>query len=82
MGLGAYDLSADLGCCWDPSDPAHQTAIQTVRQAADEAGKRLWMGGATAELASQGYTFLWIGSVSSTLVRAFADARNTNPDYS
>lgn len=71
LGLGPYDLSADLGCCWDPADPRHRQAIARIREAADRADKRLWIGCDAASLRAEGYTFLWIGSVSSVLTTSF-----------
>lgn len=72
LGLGPYDLSADLGCCWNPDDPAHKEAVTTIRKAADRAGKKLWMAGDPAQRRAEGYTFLWFGTVSSVLTKGFA----------
>jgi len=67
LGLGPYDLSADLECCWDPDHPEHKQAIQTVRDAAAGAGKKLWIGCDAVRLRAEGDSFLWVGSVSSVL---------------
>ena len=75
VGLGPYDLSADLGCCWNPEHEDYQAAIRRVRQAADAAGKTVWIGCDAPRLQAEGYTFLWIGSVSGVLLNAFASAR-------
>ena len=74
LGLGPYDLSADLGCCWDPDSPDHKAAIGRIREAADAAGKKVWIGCDGPKLIAEGYTFLWIGTVSSLLVSGFATA--------
>ena len=69
LGLGPYDLSADLGCCWDPDNAEHKAAIQQIKAAAHAAGKKLWIGCDGPKLISEGYTFLWVGTVSSLLVK-------------
>ena len=77
LGLGPYDLSADMGCCWDPDDADHRDAISRIRAAADAAGKKMWICGDVSRLVAEGYTFLWIGTVSILLKNAFADALAT-----
>jgi len=72
MGLGPYDLSADLGCCWNPEHSEHQSAIAQVHTAAETAGKKLWVGCDAPKLQAEGHTFLWIGGISGTLVNSFA----------
>jgi len=72
LGLGPYDLSADLGCCWDPANADHKAAIERITQAAHAAGKKLWIGVDGPALIAQGYTFLWVGTVSSVLVNGLA----------
>ena len=72
LGLGPYDLSADLGCCWDPENGDFQTAMAAVKAAADAEGKKVWAGCDGPALRKKGYTFLWIGTTSMTLTNAFA----------
>lgn len=72
LGVGPYDLAADLGCCWNPDDPKHKDAIKTLKAAADAAGKKLWMGTDAKRLSAEGFTFLWIGEVSGILAQRFA----------
>lgn len=72
VGLGPYDLSADLGCCWDPDNAEHQQAIQAIREAAAAAGKKLWIGTDAPGLRARGDSFLWIGTVSGLLVERFS----------
>jgi 2-keto-3-deoxy-L-rhamnonate aldolase RhmA len=67
LGMGPYDLSADLGCCWYPDDPAHKAATRKVKEAADAVGKKVWIGCDAPSLMALGYTFLWVGTVSSVL---------------
>ncbi len=74
LGMGPYDLSADLGCCWDPDNSEHQAAIRRTKAAADAVGKKVWIGCDGPALKAQGYTFLWIGTVSSVLRGGFTSA--------
>lgn len=72
LGLGPYDLSADLGCCWDPDDADFQNALSTVKAAADAEGKKVWAGCDGPALRAQGYTFLWVGTASVVLTSALS----------
>jgi 2-dehydro-3-deoxyglucarate aldolase/4-hydroxy-2-oxoheptanedioate aldolase len=76
LGLGPYDLSADLGCCWDPQDDRYIGALERVKSAADQAGKKVWAGTDVAKFQSQGYTFLWIGTTTSVLTAAIMETLN------
>lgn len=60
IGVGPYDLSADLGCCWDPEDPREVDALARIRKAGRDAGKNMWMIGDASKLVPQGFTFLCI----------------------
>lgn len=84
LGLGPYDLSADLGCCWDPENGDFQTAMAAVKAAADAVGKKVWAGVDGPALRDKGYTFLWVGTTSSTLTGAFSRMVEEikNPDAS
>lgn len=70
MGLGPYDLSADLGCCWDSENDNYKQALKQVSEAADKAGKKVWAGTDTVALQADGYTFLWIGTTTTLLTGA------------
>ncbi|NQV26045.1 MAG: hypothetical protein HQ518_16925 [Rhodopirellula sp.] len=70
MGLGPYDLSADLGCCWNPENESYQTALSQVKAAADRVDKKVWAGTDAPALRAMGYTFLWIGTTTSLLTGA------------
>jgi 2-keto-3-deoxy-L-rhamnonate aldolase RhmA len=74
LGLGPYDLSADLGCCWNPDDDAFKAALAQVKKAADAVGKKVWAGCDGPSLRAQGYSFLWIGTATLVLTNALADA--------
>lgn len=72
MGLGPYDLSADLGCCWNPEDDRYTAALSEVKLAADRVGKKVWAGTDAAALQALGYTFLWIGTTTTLLSGAIS----------
>ena len=61
LGVGPYDLSADIGCCWDPDNAEWQAALQRIRQAGRAVGKNMWMGMGGKSLVDKGYTFLCLG---------------------
>lgn len=67
LGLGPYDLSADLGCCWNPEHADFLAALDRVKAAADAVGKKVWAGCDGSALRAKGYTFLWVGTVTSVL---------------
>ena len=70
LGLGPYDLSADLGCCWDPEHERFVAALDRVKAAADAVNKKIWAGCDAAALRAKGYTFLWVGTVTTVLTSA------------
>lgn len=61
MALGPYDLSADLGVCYDPDAPKLNAAIDRIKKAGDDAGKQTWMLGDGPTLQARGFTFICIG---------------------
>lgn len=73
LGVGPYDLSADLGCCWNPDDEQHKQALRRIREAADAAGKKVWMRYHGPTRIDEGYTFLWVGSSAAILGKGFSD---------
>lgn len=83
MGLGPYDLSADLGCCGNPNDE-HAKALDCVKKAADAVGKKVWAGVDAPALRAKGYSFLWIGTTTLVLQNAFSrvvqDVRSISSD--
>ncbi len=58
IAIGPYDLSADLGVCWQPDAPELVNAIDRIRQAGRAAGKNMWMIGDGPSLTKQGFNFL------------------------
>ncbi|MDG2126459.1 MAG: aldolase/citrate lyase family protein [Fuerstiella sp.] len=70
LGLGPYDLSADLGCCWEPENERFVVALDRVKAAADEVDKKVWAGCDANALSAKGYTFLWVGTVTTVLTSA------------
>ncbi len=60
MAVGPYDLSADLGVCWNPQAEELQAALRIIRAAASAASKPMWMIGDGPQLATEGYRFLCI----------------------
>ncbi len=70
LAIGPYDLSADLGVCWQPHDPRLVEAIRTLKAAAQTAGKKMWMIGDARTSLEQGFTFLCIGEPSMVLEEA------------
>jgi 2-dehydro-3-deoxyglucarate aldolase/4-hydroxy-2-oxoheptanedioate aldolase len=73
LGLGPYDLYADIGCFWDPSNPEFIRAHDQVKTAADSVGKKVWAGCDCPDLRDRGYTFLWIVNVTSTLTQSLTE---------
>ena len=69
IAVGPYDLSAELGCCWQPADERLQSALARIRAAGRSAGKNMWMIGDGPTLVEQGYTFLCVGEPSAALAQ-------------
>jgi 4-hydroxy-2-oxoheptanedioate aldolase len=67
LGVGPFDLSAELGLCWQPQHPTFRAALSTIRDAAEAARKPLWMIGEPEGLMKEGYRFLCIGEPTSIL---------------
>ena len=70
LGLGPYDLSADLGCCWAPEDGRFVAALDRIKAAADAVDTKVWAGCDAAALRAKGYTFLWVGTTTTVLTSA------------
>jgi 2-keto-3-deoxy-L-rhamnonate aldolase RhmA len=69
VAVGPYDLSAELGCCWQPDDERLQAALRRIRAAGRAAGKNMWMIGDGPTLVQRGYTFICIGDPSALLAQ-------------
>lgn len=64
LALGPYDLSADLGCCWEPENPKLLNAMEKVREAGQRHGKNTWCLGDGPSLKERGFSFICIGESS------------------
>src|SRR5437667_11905265 len=60
MAVGPYDLSADLGVCWQPEHPDLLEALDQIQRASAAAGKTTWMIGDGAKLMKRGFRFFCI----------------------
>jgi len=60
MAVGPYDLSADLGICWQPDHPELVQALTQIQRASATAGKTTWMIGDGAVLMKRGFRFFCI----------------------
>jgi 2-keto-3-deoxy-L-rhamnonate aldolase RhmA len=69
IAVGPYDLSAELGCCWQPDDERLRGALREIRAAGAAAGKNMWMIGDGAALVREGYTFICVGDPSAILTQ-------------
>jgi len=58
MAVGPYDLSADLGTCWDPTAPELLAALDKIKAGATAVGKNMWMIGDGPELVKKGFNFI------------------------
>ncbi len=67
MGVGPYDLSASLGVCWEPDSPILLAAIDRLKTAGEQAGKKMMMVGDPATWIPRGYPFICIGEPSGML---------------
>jgi len=75
IAAGPYDLSADLGVCWNPAAPALVTAINRIREAGAKVGKKMWRIGDPASIAADGDTFLCVGEPIMAMQAAMANAK-------
>lgn len=74
IAVGPYDLSADLGCCWNPEAPALRSALARIRAAGESAGKPMWMIGDGPTLAREGFRFLCIAEPIQFLRAGLSEA--------
>lgn len=58
IAIGPYDLSADLGVCWEPNHPLLAAAYTRVRESALAANKNTWVVGDGPTLLAQGFNFI------------------------
>ncbi|MHB0939061.1 MAG: HpcH/HpaI aldolase family protein [Armatimonadota bacterium] len=74
IAIGPYDLSADLGVCWQPDSPVLLDAVARIREAGRKAGKNMWHIGDGPTLVKQGFTFVCIGEPLMLMMKAMTDA--------
>ncbi len=67
LGIGPYDLSANLGVCYQPDHPKLQEAIGSIRRIANDAGKPSWIIGDGETLIEQGVGFFCFAEPSALL---------------
>jgi 2-keto-3-deoxy-L-rhamnonate aldolase RhmA len=83
IAIGPYDLSADLGVCWQPDAPELVNAIDRIRQAGRAAGKNMWMIGDGPALAQRGFNFLCLAEpvmlLAATLAQSAKGIREGKP---
>lgn len=72
IAIGPYDLSADLGVCFEMDHPKILAAIERIREAGEKAGKTMWRIGNGEALAREGYHFLCIGTPEGILMDELA----------
>ena len=60
IAVGPYDLSSDLGCCYDSGNEKLVSALANIREAGRAAGKAMWMIGDGPKLVAQGFRFLCV----------------------
>ncbi|MCX6935108.1 MAG: aldolase/citrate lyase family protein [Verrucomicrobia bacterium] len=60
LAIGPYDLSASLGCCWNPEAPELIRALDTIRTAGEAVGKKTWIIGNPDTLIPRGFRFIGI----------------------
>lgn len=74
IAIGPYDLSAQLGVCWDPGSAALRDAIERIRAAGTAAGKSMWMIGDGPALVADGFRFVCLGEPTMALEGALRAA--------
>jgi len=60
LAIGPYDMSASLGCCWEPNNPRLVAALDKIRKAGEGQGKNTWIIGDHSQLRARGFSFLGI----------------------
>ena len=73
LAIGPYDLSADLGVCWQPEHASFREAVDALRQTAADVGKPFWMIGDGPALAQQGHRFVCLAEPTMLLQAALRE---------
>jgi 4-hydroxy-2-oxoheptanedioate aldolase len=84
LAIGPYDLSADLGICWEPDHPLLVEAFAQVKQSAAKVGKNMWVIGDGATMMKRGFNFICLTEstmqLQTTLTQMVADSRKAAQD--
>jgi 2-keto-3-deoxy-L-rhamnonate aldolase RhmA len=72
IAVGPYDLSADLGVCYEADHPKLLEALGKIREAGKRAKKNMWHLGDGPTLRKQGYTFICLGDPISLMEASLA----------
>jgi len=84
LAIGPYDLSADLGICWEPDHPLLVEAFAQVKQSAAKFGKNMWVIGDGSTMMKRGFNFICLTEstmqLQTTLTQMVADSRKTAQD--
>ena len=80
IGIGPYDLSAELGVCNQMDHPRMDEAVATIRRAGQKVGKTMWRIGDGAKLARDGFHFLCITEPMGLLQAALAQKNREAKD--
>lgn len=79
LAIGPYDLSADLGVCWEPDHPLIVDAFARIKASADKAGKNMWVIGDGETMKNRGFNFICLAEATvqlrMTLTQMVADSR-------
>ena len=73
IAIGPYDLSADLGVCFDMDHDQVQDAVTAIHAAGAKAGKTMWRIGDGPTLVAQGFHFLCIAEPMNFLQQKMAE---------
>ncbi len=83
LAIGPYDLSADMGVCWEPDHPLLVEAFATIKQSAAKAGKNMWVIGDGPTMMKRGFNFICLTEATmqlrSTLTQMVRDSRPSTP---
>jgi len=72
IAVGPYDLSTDLGVCFEMDHPSMAAAIARIRSAGEKVGKTMWRIGDGRTLVEEGFHFLCIAEPIAVLQGALS----------
>ena len=73
IAIGPYDLSADLGVCFDMDHAQMRDAVAAIKTAGVKAGKTMWRIGDGPTLVAEGFHFLCIAEPINFLQQKLAE---------